>query len=713
MTTRITILTVLLVATVGSAQTPSVPPSPLPVRSVTLFTSGVAYTERGGEVTGDASVPLIFRTAQINDILKSMVLLDSAGTVQPATYTARDPIGRTLRAFAVDLSENVSLASILAQLRGATVTVETVNKGTVTGQIVSLETRQVAGDDNKPIMVSFLTLLGENGLTTVRLDPERNIRIHDERLNREFREALTQLAAGADDQRRQVTLHFSGAGTRPVRVGYVMEAPLWKMSYRLVMNDQKPGQPPARPYLQGWALVENTSDEDWKDVRLTLVSGRPVSFIQDLYQPLYIPRPVVAPDVIASPYPQTHGGNLLEDNKRIAEVPADRAAGPANAPGGPMGGAGFGGGGRRSGLAVPGAKVEAGGVAVTKPVEPATAYDMDSATVLRKSVEAQASGASLGELFQYNISNPINLPRQQAAMIPVVAQDVEVDRVSLYNADTGPKFPMNAVRLKNITTLHLKGGPITLFDGGNYAGDAKMEDIPPGDNRLVTYAVDLTVEGERQGTNNTITETSLALKRGVLTATRKERQEVTYTFKSKAPRAKIILVEHPFNSEYKLVSPEKPAERTAQLYRFAVTVQPNKTETLKVTTERPIFQEVRVMDADLNSVAYYANRKDISDKLRDTLQDVVQRRRKVQELQAQANAREAEIKSMGDDQERIRKNMQALDRMSPLYKRYVTELDAQETRLQNLRQESARLRKEAGDAERELRAYLDSLAIPE
>ena len=68
---------------------------------------------------------------------------------------------------------------------------------------------------------------------------------------------------------------------------------------------------------------------------------------------------------------------------------------------------------------------------------------------------------------------------------------------------------------------------------------------------------------------------------------------------------------------------------------------------------------------------------------------------------------------MGDDQERIRKNMQALDRTSPLYKRYVTELDSQETRLQSLRQESARLRKEAGDAERDLRAYLDTLVIPE
>src|SRR5262249_27271481 len=133
---------------------------------------------------------------------------------------------------------------------------------------------------------------------------------------KEFREALTLLASGSDDQRRQVGIHFSGTGRRQVRVGYVTEAPLWKMSYRLMIGgkDAKAGA----PYLQGWALVENTSDDDWKDVRLSLVSGRPVSFIQDLYQPLYLPRPVIAPDVIASAMPQTHGGNMDEERKQVA-----------------------------------------------------------------------------------------------------------------------------------------------------------------------------------------------------------------------------------------------------------------------------------------------------------------------------------------------------------------------------------------------------------
>jgi len=720
MKVHVLLLAVLLAATAAAAQVPSNPASPLPVRSVTLFTSGVGYTERGGEVTGDATVPLTFRTAQINDILKSMVLLDSNGQVQPATYAARDPIGRTLRSFAIDVTENATEDQILSRLRGATVTVDTTARGAITGQIVGVESRHVAGEDTKPVIAPFVTLLGENGLTTIRLDTVKSIKLLDERLNREFKEALGLLASGSDDQRRQVTLHFSGNGRRQVRVGYVMEAPLWKMSYRLVMGDQKAAQAAPKPYLQGWALVENTSDEDWKDVRLTLVSGRPVSFIQDLYQPLYIPRPVVAPDVIASPFPQTHSGDLLDKDRKVAAAqPADAASMAERRSGGA---GGFGGGGLGGGGFGPlgGPRGEKGDARKSESV---LGYDLDNSIIvagtdeaireMKKRIVAEASGGSLGELFQYNITKPVNLPRQQASMIPVISQDIDADKLSIYNADLGSKFPMNAVRLKNNTTLHLKGGPITLFDGGSYAGDAKMEDIPPGDNRLVSYAVDLSIEGERQGPNASIYETSLTLKRGVLTATRREQQVVNYTLKSKANKPRVVLVEHPFNSEYKLIEPAKPTERTAQLYRFAVTVPAGKSETLKVVTERPISQEVRVMDADLNVLAFYANRKDISAKLKETLQDVVQRRRKVQELQTQASLKDVEIKTMGDDQDRIRKNMQALDRTSALYIRYVTELDNQETRMQTLRQEAVSLRKQASDAERELRAFLDGLTIGE
>ena len=651
---------------IAAPPAPASPLSPLPVRQVTLFTSGVAYTERGGTIDGNAEVPLMFRVAQINDILKSLVLLDRGGQVQPATYTARDPLAHTLQGFAIDVTANMTQIEILSRLRGASVQVETPGKPTLTGQIAGVEQRQIGGDDGKPILAPFLNLLGENGLTSVRLDGDKTVRLLDERLNREFRQALGLLASGADTQRRQVTLHFAGTGRRDARVGYVMEAPLWKMSYRLLLGASAPGAVAGgKPYLQGWALVENTSDDDWQNIRLSLVSGRPVSFIEDLYQPLYLPRPVVAPDVVASPYPQTHEGDL---QNAPAPVIANGAGGFGGGAGMPMGRSRA----KSDSPAPLGAMGPAGepGPGSLRGIKPSDLFAMDSdnSLVLKygeesKSVIAQANGEKAGELFQYRIATPVTLPRQQAAMIPVIAQDIEAEKLLLFNADSGTRFPLNAVRLHNATTLHLKGGPVTLFDGGVYAGDARMEDVAPGDSRLLTYAVDTSVEGERQGPANSTLETTFSLKRGVLTVTRRERAETTYTLKSHSDAPRTILVEHPFQAQYKLIAPcRAPAERTAGVYRFAVPVAPGKAQTLKVITERPLSQTFGILDGDLNALVAYTSRGDLSARLKAALGEVARRRANAQSLREQAQSRDDEVKSIGTDQDRIRKNMAALDK---------------------------------------------------
>ncbi|MCW3095894.1 MAG: hypothetical protein JWL77_1512 [Chthonomonadaceae bacterium] len=704
----LSICAVMCVAAPVWAQAPPAPSSTLPVRRITLFTSGVSYTERGGVVDGDATVPLLFRTPQINDILKSMVLLDRQGQVQPATYAAHDPVGHTLQSFAIDVTQNLSQQEILNHLRGTRVTVEAANRPALTGQIVGVESRQVLGADGKPTAVAFLNLFTDTGLVSVRLDAETNVRLLDAQLNKEFHDALTTLASGTDEQRRQVTLHFAGQGKREVRVGYVTEAPLWKMSYRLLIGGTNPEQP-GKPYLQGWAMVENTSDDDWQNVRLSLVSGRPVSFIQDLYQPLYLPRPVVGPDIVASPYPQTHDASLLDANKQVAAGTGLQG--------------GFGGGGLSSTLAfsndgsllrkydpAKGDRGPAGPSGLTgeggRPADSPAAVDY-----LRESVKAQAAGQKAGELFQYNISTPVNLPRRQSALIPVVANDIEADKVSLYNAESDARYPLNALRVHNTTALHLKGGPVTLFDEGIYAGDARMDDIPPGDTRLLSYAVDLAVEGERQSPKVTSVETGLNIKRRFLVITRKERVETTYTLKSKADKPRTVLIEHPFDSHYTLLLPVKPAERTAALYRFAVALAPGKSETLKVAVERPQIENLALLDGDRNRIFSYTKSKEISPKLLAALQEILTRRRHVEDLQAQAAARDSDLQAISADQERIRKNMMALDKDSALYKRYVAELDMQETKIDTLRQEAAHLRAQADNAAREFSAYLDTLTI--
>jgi hypothetical protein len=296
-------------------------------------------------------------------------------------------------------------------------------------------------------------------------------------------------------------------------------------------------------------------------------------------------------------------------------------------------------------------------------------------------------------------------------MIPIIAGDIEGEKLSLYNADNDPRFPLNAFRLKNNTALHLKAGPVTVFDEGVYAGDARMEDIPPGDTRLVTYAVDLTVEGERQNTGYASNEISLSIRRGVLIITRRERTETEYTLKNKDAKPRTVLVEHPFNAEYKLVQPESFAERTSDRYRFELSVPPGESQKLKVVLERPLSQQVGLVDADLNTLQVYVSRGEVPEKIKAALREVLTRRRRVQDLRSQAAVNDAAIADIEKDQDRIRKNMAALDKASALYQRYVKQLDEQETRIQALRTEATRLRNAASDADKDLRAYLDRLEV--
>lgn len=327
--------------------------NPLPVKAVTVFTSGVSFTLREGMVDGDATVPLSFRTTQINDILKSMVLLDTNGSVQPATLATKDPVGRTLQSFAVDVTQPMGRVELLNRLRGTRVKVGyTPPKGdnrAIEGQIVSVEAKATPGSGNTPGEITeTLLLLSDVGLVSMNLQYLDTLSFTDERIQKEFQQALGLLAGSADDRKRQIVLRFDGKSKRTVRVGYVTESPVWKVSYRVLLGDADLGsKSDTDPFLQGWALVENTTDEDWTNVKLSLVSGRPVSFIQDLYQPLYVPRPTVAPDFIGSPMPQfsevavDRFSESLSSNRPAS--PNGRSAGRGGGFGGGSGGMGGGG----------------------------------------------------------------------------------------------------------------------------------------------------------------------------------------------------------------------------------------------------------------------------------------------------------------------------------------------------------------------------------
>jgi len=697
----------------AAAQQPANAPSQIAVRQVVLFSSGVGYFEHFGTVHGDGTTELQFKSAQINDILKSLVLQDmDKGRVTAVTYPSQDPIAKTLRSFQVDITSNPALHDLLEQLRGAKVTtVSGAEKiaGTVLG--VEKKQRQVEqpGGGGQVIDVWYLNLLTGEGGASIRsmpLDDVRDLVLEDARLREELAKALAALAQARDQDKKPVTIRFSGQGDRRVRIGYVVETPVWKTSYRLLLSqpaaagaaggaEAKDPKAATEGALQGWAIIENQTDNDWNDVELSLVSGRPISFIQDLYQPLYIPRPLVQPELYASLRPQTYEGGLNADLKTDEFRSAGKGEG--------RGKAAEADGVYRERASRRGLEQNAGeALAAAMPAPPA----MDAAA----SVASVASAAKVGELFQYTVGS-VTLPRQKSAMIPIVTDPVEVEKLSIYNAGVLPRNPLNGARVKNTTGKHLLQGPVTVLDGGTYAGDARIDDLPPGQERLLSYGIDQTILVDSTHNTSDASLTTARIVKGVMRLSYKDVFSQDYVAENKGDHDKTLIIEHPLRQGWKLVEPAKADETTDKLYRFKGTVAAGKSTKLTVREEHARIQGIAIGPLDGNAIETYMKTGEISQPVKDALAKAAQLKGAMVDTQRQIQERQQRIQQITLEQNRIRDNMKTVAQNSEYYGRLLKKLDEQETTLEKLQAEVQGLQKEADQQRKALEDYLSGLNV--
>ncbi len=722
----------------------------VPVKVVVLFSSGVGYFEHFGTVKGNDSTELRFKTQQINDVLKSLVLQDlDGGKVSTITYPSQDPVEKTLRSFQVDITGNPSFAELLNQLRGAKVTLTTEKQEQVTGTILGVEKRQEPAGGGKDaaaikeppvppppanvVDVWVLNLISEGGIRSVRLGDVRNLQFQDPELRNELEKALTALAQARDKDKKPVQIHFRGQGNRNVRIGYVVETPIWKTSYRLILSDDKAGAggdagkevkpakaaddaDPVKPKnaaaagggnskLQGWAIVENQTDSDWNDVQLSLVSGRPISFIQDLYQPLYIPRPIVQPELYASLRPQTYDAGL--GGPGAGAVPFADAQQPPMAPAAPAPLAeakqlqnqfARKAGEKRRGEQLEKAK-EASDDRFNAP--------MDAAA----SVASVASATDVGELFQYTVGN-VSLPRQKSAMIPIIADAITTERLSIYNRNVLAKNPLNGARLKNTSGKHLLQGPITVLENGTYAGDAKIDDVPPGQERLVSFGIDqqLRVDADSGKQENAI-QTGKIVK-GVLQVTWKDSFTQEYVAQNKGEKDKTLLIEHPKRQGWHLTDDtKKPIETTEVLYRFQGASPAGKQTKLTVVEENTRVEGIAILPADVGQLAFYFRNGQIPQPVRDAITKAATMKQAMNETVHQIQLRQQEINTITVEQQRIRENIKTVQPNTDYYKRLTTKLNEQETRIEKLRAEIDTLQETQEKQRKELEGYLGELNV--
>ena len=653
-------------------------PADLPVRQVVLYKNGVGYFERSGDLRPGESARLDFKAVEMNDVLKSLsVVQKGGGAITGLRYDSAEPLDKKLAEFPFRVDPGQPLSAFLDQLRGARVELKMLAGDAASGTIVSA--RRLAGDQQKNER-ELLLLLSDNGeIKSYDLGNMGSLKFADPTFELELKRFLSTLTAARSKDKKSVYFDSTNDQARSLAVSYMIPMPVWKSSYRLIFT------PTGEPTLEGWAVVDNTTGEDWTNVSLALVSGRPVSFISRMYEPRYVQRRVAdlaEADVVG---PQTYASGMAS---------------------GVVGGV-------------------AGGMPAAAPPPAAARFraSRDEMKVMAAAPEMQASMAEstisvstqareLGDLFEYRFSTPVTVRKNESAMVPFLQQKLATKKLLIWTHGSPLANPMSAAEITNSSGKTLDGGPITVFDASTYAGEALMETLKNADKRLISYAVDLgtRVTTNLDSTRETVRE--IKAKNGVLTTKTAIQETTTYTIKNVDAKAKTLILEHPIAEDYTLLGNVKPTEKTATHYRFTVAVAPNAEQKFTVPTERMEEQSMQISSWAPDQILVYTRSQKLSDSARRQLEGLAAKKNQVEENAAALRLTETEINELVRDQDRLRQNLTALNRVQgqeAQVRKYSTDLASSETRLASLRDTLADQRRRDTALRAELAALIDKL----
>ncbi len=625
----------------------------LPLSRVILYTSGVAYFEHSGTISGDASLRFQFSTNQINDVLKSLVLRDlDGGSIETVNYPSQDPIERALGGFLIDLSGNPSLRIMLEQLKGFELQINAPEL--ITGKVLSLEERTVPGRPNEQnYNETFVNLLTNSGFRSIPISEISTIRAVDAKVNVELERALEVLRSKGDKELKTVIVKFFGKGSRRILISYLAEAPLWKASYRLDLSELAKTGPKAQAFLQAWAIVENTSDSDWKSVKLSLISGNPISFTQDLYTPQYVARPQIEISRGPTVRPQRYDQGI-----------ASRTAPAAS---------------RSSGYASPESALMAGEAAKEYPG--LDAFD-ERANLADTGVQSQANAKAAGELFSFVIKNAVDVPRRSSAMLAFHVGSIDAEKVSIYNQSVLAGSPLNAVRLRNSTGVKLPPGPVTIFDGGMYGGDALLDTLGTKQVRLISYAVngELKVIPELSSGQSI---TKFSINRGVLSVQRNYDYTSNYRLDNSSSEPSTLIIEHPKTSGRSLID-IKAQEETASHYRFELTIKGLEAKDYLVKERQVVSETIALLRSTGTSYLHYTSNAAMQQSIKDALAQAAKLRQNLDDKQSTIATLRRQRTALEADQTRYRNNLTAAGNNSVQGKQYLERLSESEKSIDNL-----------------------------
>jgi hypothetical protein len=684
----------------------------LPIRRVVLYSNGVAYFERRGQVNNQAEISLPFKQSQVDDVLKSMVVLDlGKGQIGAVSYNSSAPPSARLAEIPFSIQSKTGdqeesdeegaggsgLVGVLRQLQGARVTITAANR-TTTGAILTVEERKSQIDaDKPPVIFHSLVLVTENGeISKFNLEDVRSVKLLDEGTRHDLKEFAEASASARRRDAKTITITSAGSGAREMLVSYVIAAPIWKTTYRIVLDST------GKPFFQGWAIVDNVGDEDWTDVSLSLVSGTPISFIQPIQQPLYRYRPIIPIPEDLQLTPQVY-----EPAGVIGGIESGVAGGVAGGvPGGVPGGVAAGVASRASDAPSP----------PPPPKSPApTTSISDLISSEDSGVKAAATGREFGDLFEYHIDQPVTVRRDRSALIPILQTRMEGERVSIYNEATRSDRPMIGLRLKNSSALTLEGGSLTVIDSNAYAGETLMERLKPNEERFISFALDLATlvtSRSEQGRQPTFL---VRILNGVLQSHYYQTDRKVYTITNQTDKPRVVYVEHPLRDKWALSDDtQKPVEKTASFYRFRVEVAPRSTFELPVTERQTLMDTYALTDMNQQYLELFVSRKFVDDETRIALEKIIQLKGQIAAVNDRIAAADRETSEISVDQKRLRENISTLKdtpETKQLIARYVAKAGEQETRLEQIAKEKREALLERTRLQNELAATIRTLTL--
>lgn len=611
--------------------------STVPLTKVTLYKHGIGYFERRGKVDAPGFVELQCGPSEIDDMLKSLLILKTTGgQISTVTYESAKSLDERLGEFGFDLKGSKNLSELIGQLKGTPVAVKLGGKE-LSGRVVGMDTvkRSV---ENTVLEERFLLIFStENVLLRIDVAAINGLEIKDASLANELQQQLELLFLSVKKKdRKLLKVDVPGEGEKELLIAYSIPCPIWKTSYRLVFDKNE------KLLIQGVAIVDNTQEEDWNDVSMVLVSASPISFIQPLYEPIMPQRRTI----------ETQG--FKSSGPFVAE-PAQRTRGKAQG---------------MMAFQQEGAMPQAA-AAAPMTVDSLARMEMnigsfsggygDALSSMAES-KLEVDAAEKGELFEYRIGGTVSVPRNSSALIPVVQQHIEGERISLFNEQRDPSFPYSTLKLKNTTGLTLEGGPATVMEDDSYAGECLLDVVKPDDTRFLPYALDQSIRVVVRDDYKSKPIRKVQIYDAILYFFHSEISKKSYEIESLASKPKIVYIEHDVSNDWKLISKPEPDETTKNFYRFRVDLKEKDTHTLEVEQEKEVTSSYHLSGLDPNSHQLrWLFEQNVSDpKFLEFMKSVQTRLIELAAFSTKLSTLSAKRQTLEKDQMRARENVKTL-----------------------------------------------------